>query len=440
MASLYDVLAEKIPVWRDRINGLVEEYGDTVISEITLKQLCGGLRGVQAIICNTSYVHPEKGLFIRGIPISQLTDRLPEEIFFLLCTGDLPDEKALSSLQEDLKARAEVPNYVWDIIKYLPEGTHPMVILSTALLSMQRQSVFARKYSEGMRKGDHWETTLEDALQIIAKIPTIVAGIYRMRVVYKKRILSDPYRDWGGDFAHMMGADDPDEEFPNLIRLYMVLHCDHEGGNVSANVCRIVNSALSDPYYSISAGLNGLAGPLHGLANQECLKYVQAIEENFKGVPSEEQLREYVWATLHSGRVIPGYGHAVLRATDPRFTALLEFGKKVCPYDNVFRIVELLYKVVPDVLKEHGKAKNPWPNVDAASGALLYHFGITRFDFYTVMFAASRILGMCAQMIMNRAMFAPIYRPKSVTTDWIEQQVKQKAVKKSANSAKSAGE
>jgi citrate synthase len=433
MSSLQEVLAEKIAIRRERIQNLVKKYPDEVISQVTLQQICGGLRGVQALICDTSYVDPEKGLFIRGIPVSELIERLPEEVFYLLCTGELPSEKALSALQEDLKARSEVPAYVWDTIKSLPEGTHPMVVLSIAIMTLQRQSVFTRKYNEGMRKSDYWETTLEDSLQIIGKIPTIVAGIYRMRVVYKKRILSDPYRDWGSDFAHMLGARDPDGELPNLIRLYMVLHSDHEGGNVSANVTRIVNSALSDPYYSIAAGLNGLSGPLHGLANQECLKYVQGIEENFGGIPKETDLKKYIWATLQSGRVIPGYGHAVLRATDPRFTALLNFGKRVCPYDNTFRIVEMLYKIVPSILTEHGKAKNPWPNVDAASGSLLYHFGITQFDFYTVMFAASRILGMAAQMINNRAVFAPIFRPKSVTTDWLEQKLKQQAKQNKTN-------
>jgi citrate synthase len=423
MATLQQVLAEKIPVWRKEIADLTEANGDKVISSITLNQVCGGLRGVQALICNTSYVHPERGLFIRGHHISDLADRLPEEIFYLLCTNELPDEKALASLQEDLKARSVVPQYVWDTIRSLPDNTHPMVVLNIAIMSLQRYSVFSRKYNEGIRKTDYWEMTLEDSLQIIAKIPAIVAGIYRMRVLLKKRILSDPYRDWSNNFAHMLGIDDPDNELANFIRLYMVLHCDHEGGNVSANVCRIVNSALSDPYYSVAAGLNGLAGPLHGLANQECLKYVLAIEEHFGGVPSKEDLRQYIWGTLSSGRVIPGYGHAVLRATDPRFTAFLEFGKKVCPFDTVFQIVKLLFEIVPDVLKEHGHAKNPWPNVDAASGALLFHFGITRFDFYTVMFAASRILGMCAQMIMNRGLFAPIFRPKSVTLDWIKEKV-----------------
>ena len=421
MATLQEALAEKVPVWREQVQDLLKKYSDRVISEINLLQLFGGLRGVKALVCNTSYVDPEKGLFIRGIPVSELTERLPEEIFYLLCTGELPDEEALISLQEDLKARAVIPNYLWDMIKTLPQGTHPMVLFSMAIMSLQRYSVFARRYSEGLRKSDFWQATLDDALQIIAKIPAIAAGIYRMRVVFKKRILSDPHLDWAGDFARMLGINDPEGEFANLIRLYMVLHSDHEGGNVSVNVCRIVNSALSDPYYSIAAGINGLAGPLHGLANQECLRYVLKIEETFRGIPSEKDLKEFVWGTLRSGRVIPGYGHAVLRATDPRFTALFQFGKRVCPYDTPFRIVELLYKIVPDILKEHGKAKNPWPNVDAISGSLLYHFGMNQFDFYTVLFAASRILGMCAQMIVNRALLGPIFRPKSVTMDWLRQ-------------------
>ncbi len=421
MATLQETLARKIPAWREEVRDLVQNHPDRVVSEITVKQIFGGLRGVKALICDTSFVDPEKGLFIRGIPIIELTHRLPEEIFFLLCTGELPDEKARINLQEDLKARSEVPQYVWDMIKALPPGTHPMILFSTAIMALQRYSVFSRRYNEGLPKSDYWEAVLEDALQIIAKIPTLAAGIYRMRVLQKKRILSDPSLDWGGDFAHMLGLEDGQGEFANLIRLYLVLHSDHEGGNVSVNVCRIVNSALSDPYYSIAAGLNGLAGPLHGLANQESLKFILRIKDAFNGVPRTEQLREFVWETLRGGQVIPGYGHAVLRATDPRFKAFLEFGKRVCPDDPIFRIVEKLYEVVPPVLQEHGKAKNPWPNVDAISGSLLYHFGLRQFEFYTVMFAAARILGMSAQMIVDRAILLPIVRPKSVPVNWVKQ-------------------
>jgi citrate synthase len=214
----------------------------------------------------------------------------------------------------------------------------------------------------------------------------------------------------------MLGNDDPD--FYDLLRLYLTLHCDHEGGNVSAFTAHVVGSALSDPYYAVAAGLSGLAGPLHGLANQECLKFIMGIVEKYGGAPTEEQMKEYAWEVLNSGRVVPGYGHAVLRATDPRFTAFHQFGEKHFPDDPVFKTVSTGFKVIPDVLKEHGKAANPYPNVDAGSGALLYYYGITELEFYTVFFSVSRAMGLCSQLIMSRAWWEPITRPKSHTTDW----------------------
>jgi citrate synthase len=221
----------------------------------------------------------------------------------------------------------------------------------------------------------------------------------------------------------MLGIPDPTGEFANLMRLYLTLHSDHESGNVSAMTTHTVASALSDLYYALSAGLNGLAGPLHGLANQECLKWVLMVKDKFNGVPTDEQLRQFAWDTLNSGKVIPGYGHAVLRITDPRFDAFLAFGKRVCPNDPVFAIVAKVFDVVPKVLTEQGKAKDPWPNVDAGSGALLYHFGMAEFDYYTVLFSVSRALGVCSQAVISRAMGYAIVRPKSVTTAWLQKEV-----------------
>jgi citrate synthase len=194
-----------------------------------------------------------------------------------------------------------------------------------------------------------------------------------------------------------------------------VLHSDHEGGNVSAMTSYVVSSALSDAYYSVSAAMNGLAGPLHGLANQECLRFIIDLKQQFGGVPTEEQLREYAWNRLNGGQVIPGYGHAVLRVTDPRFTAFYQFAEKHNISDDNVKLVQMIFNIVPGILKEQGKAKNPWPNVDAASGSLLYAYGMTEFDFYTVMFGVSRAMGLCSQMLVNRMMMAPIVRPKSLT-------------------------
>jgi citrate synthase len=419
MGKLHDRLAEQAPALRERVHNIVTEHGTTVVSEVMVSQIFGGMRGVKGLVCDTSVVEPDKGLVVRGIPIGDLKDRIPEEIFYLLCTGELPDAEALASLQQELRERAEVPSYVWDVLKAMPADTHSMAMFSTAILAMERESVFRKKYTQGLHKTEYWEPILEDALRLIARLPAIAAGIYRIHTRKGDPLPPDPSLDWGANYAHMLGLPDPDGKFRNLIRLYMTLHCDHEGGNVSAFACHTVGSALSDPFYAVSAGMNGLAGPLHGLANQECLHFVLDIRKRYKGVPTDEQLRDFVLETLNDGRVIPGYGHAVLRVTDPRFTAFHEFGDRVCPDDEIFRIVDRLFHITPAVLKEQGKVKDPWPNVDAGSGSLLYLFGLTEFDYYTVLFGVSRALGMCSQLVLNRLLGTPITRPKSVSTGWV---------------------
>lgn len=420
MGNLHDLLAQRIPEIREEIRALVKKHGPSVISEVTVAQAFGGMRGVKGLVCDTSVVEADKGLIIRGIPIGKLTGKLPEEIFFLLLTGELPDAAGLASLQDDLRKRAAVPSYVWDVLRALPSDSHPMTMFSTAILAMERESVFRRRYSAGLHKDEYWEPTLDDALTLLGRLPAVAAGIYRIHTGKGEPLAPNPKSDWGADYAAMLGLPDPAGDFRNFIRLYLTLHCDHEGGNVSAFTCHTVGSALSDVFYAVSAGMNGLAGPLHGLANQECLHFVLGIHEKYKGVPSDEQLRKYVWETLKDGRVIPGYGHAVLRVTDPRFTAFHEFGKRVCPQDEIFRIVDRLFHLTPDILKEHGKSKDPWPNVDAGSGSLLYLFGLKEFEYYTVLFGVSRALGMCSQLVLNRALGSPITRPKSVSTQWIE--------------------
>jgi len=423
MTALKDKLHEQIPALREDIKKIVKGHGAKIISEVSVAQAYGGMRGVKAMICDTSLVEPDKGLIIRGRPIGDIADRWPEEIFFLLLTGELPDEESKQQLQDDLLARREVPDYVWNVLRAMPKDSHPMCMFDTAILVMERDSIFRKRYSEGMPKTEYWDAALEDGLNLLAKLPIIAAGVYRIRFDKGAPIVPEKSKDWGGSYAEALGIPDPTGEFANLIRLYLTLHSDHEGGNVSANTCHTVGSALSDPYYAVSAGLNGLAGPLHGLANQECLKFVLSLKDKYSGVPTAQQLVDYAWELLNSGRVVPGYGHAVLRVTDPRFAAFHAFGKRVCPDDEVFQIVSLMFESIPNVLKEHGKAKDPYPNVDAGSGALLYHFGLTEFDYYTVLFGVSRAMGMLSQLIINRALGTAITRPKSVGTDWIKQQV-----------------
>jgi citrate synthase len=425
MATLKQRLSELVPVWREEIAALNKEHGNQVISEVTISQAYGGMRGVKGMVCDTSDVPPDKGLIIRGIPIGELTNKLPEEVFYLLITGELPDNKAFSDLQNDLQKRAKVPSYVWKTLKAMPKDSHPMVMFNAAILMMERESQFRRMYDQGMKKTDYWIPMLEDSLNLIARLPAIGAGVYRMRFEKGARIPAKKGLDWAANYAHMLGIKDKTGEFPNLMRLNMVLHSDHESGNASAHACHCVGSTLSDAYYAVSAGLNGLAGPLHGLANQECLNWVLMVYEKFKGIPEDHELRLFAQDTLAAGKVIPGYGHAVLRITDPRFDTLRAFGQRVMPDDPIFQIVEKIFKVVPDVLKEQAKIKDPWPNVDAISGTLMYHYGLRELSYYTVLFSISRALGMCAQLVVNRAIGSPIERPKSVTTAWLKKQIAQ---------------
>ncbi|MCX8037113.1 MAG: citrate (Si)-synthase [Candidatus Sumerlaeia bacterium] len=416
MAPLKEKLAAQIQAMRDDVAALVKAHGDKPVAQVTVSQIYGGLRGVNAMVCDTSMVDPDKGLIIRDHPISEIANRLPEEIWYLLLTGELPDADALREVQAEWAAHAQIPHYVIEVLRAMPRDSHPMAMLSVGVLSMECESLFRKHYEEGMKKTDYWLWMYEDSVRLLARLPGVAAAVYRTRFDKGDLIPPDPKLDWAANYARMLGVPDPTGEFANLMRLYLTLHCDHEGGNVSAYTCHTVSSALSDMYYAVTAGWNGLAGPLHGLANQECLHFVLEIKKKFGGVPTDEQLKQFTWDHLNSGQVVPGYGHAVLRATDPRFTCFREFGLRACPDDEVFRIVDAMYRVVPGVLKEHGKAKNPWPNVDAGSGALLYHFGLTEFSYYTVLFAVSRAMGLTAQNILNRGLGLAISRPNSLTT------------------------
>ncbi len=421
MKRLKEKVKLRIETQGKEIARILEKHSDTEIGKITVKNLMGGMRGLQAMVCNTSYVDPHKGLFISGYDVPAFSDKTPEEIFYLLCTGSFPDKTELEELKNELAEREEVPGYIWKFLRNLPKDMHPMTMLSLAILSMEGESVFKRKYSEGIPKSQHWEYTLEDSLNLIAKLPGLAAGIYRIRFLNADLIPYDRSLDWSGNMANMLGVYPSGITFADFIRLYLVLHCDHEGGNVSAFTARVVNSALSNIYYATSAGLNGLAGPLHGLANQECLRFVKRAHEIMGASPTKKAIQDYVMKTLESGKVIPGYGHAVLRATDPRFTAILNFGEKHCSQSIYFRMVKSLFEVVPEILKNYGggKISNPYPNVDAISGSLLYHYGMEQNDFYTVLFGVSRTLGFCAQNTIARGLNQPIIRPKSVTNKWL---------------------
>ena len=339
MASLKEKFSSKLGPVRDQVKTLIKEHGDTKISDVTVAQAYGGMRGVKCMVTETSALDPFEGIRFRGFNIPALREKLPkapggeeplpEGIFYLLLTGELPTEEDVQEITKEWKERSPLPDYLIEILNTIPKDTHPMTQFATGILALQRDSIFSKQYREGMSKMEYWDPMYEDVMNLLAKLPLITSYIYRRSYKDGDHIPADPNLDWGGNFAHMIGIEN--EEFKELMRLYLVLHSDHEGGNVSAHTTHLVGSTLSDAYYSLSAGMNGLAGPLHGLANQEVLRWVMAVMEKLGGVPTKEQLKDFCWETLNSGQVIPGYGHAVLRQTDPRYVAQREFALKHLP-------------------------------------------------------------------------------------------------------------
>jgi len=433
MGIIKDRFKEQADAVAAEIKGIIKEHGDKVIGEVTLSQVYQGMRGITALVTETSLLDAQDGIRFRGYSIPELreklpkapggTEPLPEGLFYLMLVGALPTDEDVHHLSSVWQRRSHVPNHVFASIEALPVSTHPMTQFVVAIMSLQTESQFAKRYAKGMAKKDYWDAVFDDTMDLIARLPRIAAYIYRRKYKNGEHIQPNGLLDWAGNFAHMMGYED--EGFHELMRLYMTIHADHEGGNVSAHTTHLVGSALSDPYLCFAAGMNGLAGPLHGLANQEVIKWIYELREEIGAdTPTKEQIEEYVKKTLSEGKVVPGYGHAVLRQTDPRFTAQMEFGKKHMPDDPLVQTVWNIYEAVPPVLGSIAKIKNPWPNVDAHSGALLVHYGMVEYEFYTVLFGVSRALGVLASLCWDRALGFPLERPKSVTTtlvkSWLE--------------------
>ncbi|THX88964.1 putative citrate synthase [Aureobasidium pullulans] len=429
--SLKETFAAKIPGEIEKIKKLRKEHGNTVVGEVTLDQVYGGARGIKSLVWEGSVLDSEEGIRFRGKTLRTLQipecqellpkapggqEPLPEGLFWLLLTGEVPSEQQVRDLSAEWAARSDLPKFVEELIDRCPNTLHPMAQFSIAVTALEHESAFAKAYAKGMKKAEYWEHTFEDSMDLIAKLPNIASRIYRNVFKDGKAPATQKDKDYSWNLANQLGFAE-NQDFVELMRLYLTIHTDHEGGNVSAHTTHLVGSALSSPFLSLAAGLNGLAGPLHGLANQEVLKWLTEMKAEVGNDLSDESIKNYLWSTLKQGRVVPGYGHAVLRKTDPRYVSQREFAQRKLPEDPMFKLVSQVYKIAPGVLTEHGKTKNPYPNVDAHSGVLLQYYGLTEQNFYTVLFGVSRALGVLPQLIIDRAVGAPIERPKSFSTD-----------------------
>jgi citrate synthase len=434
MEKLKSLFKSKADQTAAEIKDIIKDHGTKKIGEVQLAQIFQGMRGITGMVYETSLLDAQEGIRFRGFTIPELqaklphakggTEPLPEGLFWLMLTGELPTDADVQALSQDWANRARgIPAHVFKAIDALDVGTHPMTQFVIGSMALQSDSVFAKKYAEGVNKKDYWGFMYEDSMNLIARLPAVAAYIYRRKYRGGNAVSPDSNLDWAGNFAHLLNHDK--ESFKELMRLYMVIHADHEGGNVSAHTTHLVGSALSDAYLSFSAGMNGLAGPLHGLANQEVIKWITEMQKSIgTDTPSGEQIAAYVQKTLSEGKVVPGYGHAVLRKTDPRFTAQQEFAKKHMPNDKLVQTVWKIFETVPPILQSLGKIKNPWPNVDAHSGALLIHYDMKEYEYYTVLFGVSRALGVLAALCWSRALGFPLERPKSVTVENVKAWIK----------------
>ncbi|ELU44809.1 citrate synthase [Rhizoctonia solani AG-1 IA] len=372
------------------------------VGDVKIENVIGGMRGLKAMLWEGSVLDPNEvrkfpthiTLLSRGLMNGWVGDPVSRSLHSRLPKGAAPCTWGEGDYLGEY--------FAISLVLWLNVASSPITLLSSWMR---------------IKKADYWEPVLEDSLDLVAKLPALAARIYRN--TYKPEAQLPPVDknlDLVGNYVNMLGYGD-NKSLTEYLRLYIALHGDHEGGNVSAHTSHLVGSALSDPYLSYSAALLGLAGPLHGLANQEVLRWMLEMQKAVGEDPSHDQIKEYLWKTLKSGQVVPGYGHGVLRKPDPRFIALQQFSATRAELKDspIIKLVNKTSEVAPGVLTEHGKAKSVHPNVDAVSGCLLYHYGLTQFKYYTVIFGVSRVLGCVSQLVWDRALGLPIERPKSVS-------------------------
>jgi len=373
---------------------------EKVLCEVTENHLNTGLRGIPVGTCRTSFVTPTEGVHYCGYPIKELVDFSPEDIIYLLFNKELPTTAQSSTFKADLAARGNVPSGLENVLQTLPKDGHPMDWLSVGIQTLGMLDTTG-----------NWR---EDALNLIARMPRLMGLIFRYREGRSTDIAADDTsKSLVQRFVDTVGVDEHLRAKMNrVVSTYLVLHMDHGGGNLSTFTGKSIASGKATVYSAIAGAMNALSGPLHGRANQSCLEFVLKI-----GTSDEAEVEKFVRNELKEGRPVFGFGHAVLSVEDPRATAQFAIGEEICPDDENFKIIRTLRKVAPMVLSENKKIRNPNANVDIASGALLYHVGLTDPTYYTTFFGWARVAGIGAQIVDERTVLrsgkgVPIYRPK----------------------------
>lgn len=378
-----------------------------VLFEITEDHLDTGLRGFPVGTCTTSKVDPELGLFYRGYAIPDIAHREPEEIIYLLMEGEFPTEIQLKEFKNTLVASSRLHPGVIEYLRGIPKHAHPMKWLLGGINAM------------GMYSGT--DDYAKDAIIMTAQMPEMVAAIYRIRSGWGEPIASKPELGYMQNFTQMLGAPNASPHLEKLMKVFNVLHMDHGGGNLSTFVGKAIASGLEDMYGSMIGAMAALAGPLHGMANQECLRFLRQVSTKVKDPTDHAEISNWLEAHFAAGGKIYGFGHAVLRVEDPRAAVEYDLGQQIAKDNPLFQLSLSLRKVGSDFLKKQPKVSNPYPNVDAVSGSLLSACGLTDDDYYTVLFGLSRTVGIAAQIVYDRTVArygkgTPIIRPKYIYT------------------------
>tara|TARA_B110000483_G_scaffold220139_1_gene274914 strand:- start:789 stop:1946 length:1158 start_codon:yes stop_codon:yes gene_type:complete len=374
-----------------------------VLFELTRDHLETGLRGVPVGYCPTSKVDPVEGLFYGGYPISELSEKEPEEIIFLLLNRELPNPSQLSEFKEELISHSKLPLGVIEGLRALPKDGHPMKWFVAGLNLM---GMFA--------PGTSYK---DEAIRVIAQMPEMVAAIYRIRAGWGEPRQSKPELGYMENFVQMLDSPDAKPGLVRLMKVFDILHFDHGGGNLSTFIGKAVASGHEDIYGSLIGAMSGLAGPLHGMANQECLRFLKRALVVVKDPTDEDAIRAYIQKLWDNKDKLFGFGHAVLRVEDPRATVQYELGQEIAGDNELFKMALSMRKLGVEFLSTQEKVSNPFPNVDAVSGSLLTAEGLTDETYYTVLFGLSRCVGIAAQIVYEReeargGKGTPIIRPK----------------------------
>ncbi|HSX12592.1 MAG TPA: citrate (Si)-synthase [Rhabdochlamydiaceae bacterium] len=376
-----------------------------ILFQITEENLETGLRGYPVGYCTTSFVDPQKGLFYSGKPVKELAYKQPQEVIYLLYYGKEGSPKEVDHFFNDLKKRARCSKETIEAITHLPRSGFPMKLFCSALLILGMLET----------KNDY----KEDCLNVIAKMPHLVAAVINHHAGWGKTGQPNPDLGYMENFIHMLNLPQKDGHLLTAFKLFNILHYDHGGGNLSTFVGKAVASGLEDMYGSLSAAMAGLAGPKHGRANQDCLEFVQEVLQELGERATVREVEALIRRRLAENKLVFGFGHAVLRVEDPRATVQYEFVKKQYPQHPLVKTAVLLREAGIKVLSENPKISDPYPNVDAISGTMLTAAGFAYPEYYTVLFGLARCVGIAIQIVYERCEArggkgTPIVRPRYI--------------------------